>query len=123
MSAFGIGEINVICSDLDRSLRFYRDVCGFTVEAFEGRACHLRCGPHRVLLLPVAREAGEPVPYGSRPTISFDLIADDIAEAARRFAGHGAEFAMPWEPGAVSFHVRDPDGLVLEVIDRAALSE
>lgn len=113
---FSLGEINVICTDLEQSIAFYRDVCGFEQGEYEGGGCHMRCGPHEILLLGVAASRATPTPYCSQPAISFDLRVNDIAAAYAHFQTHGATIDMAWEPGQPSFHVRDPDGLVLEIV-------
>lgn len=117
---FAIGEINVICTDIAASLRFYRDVLGFGVIGREGDCYHLDSGGRHVLLLPVAAEAGEDAPYCSLPTVSVDLMVDDIEAAFRHLQASGVRFEREWKPGARSFLIRDPDGLVWEVIGRAA---
>jgi catechol 2,3-dioxygenase-like lactoylglutathione lyase family enzyme len=117
---FAIGEINVICTDIAASLRFYRDVLGFAVIGQEGDCYHLDSGGRHVLLLPVAAEAGEDAPYCSLPTVSVDLMVEDIEAAFRHLKASGVVFEREWTPGARSFLVRDPDGLVWEVIGSAA---
>ena len=43
---FRMGETNIICTDLERSLHFYRDLLGFEALEPEGPAWHLECdGP------------------------------------------------------------------------------
>ena len=116
---FTIGEINVICTDIAASLRFYRDMLGFAVIGQEGDCYHLDSGGRHVLLLPVAGRSGDDEPYCSVPTISVDLMVDDIAAAFRHLKAGGVSFEREWTAGARSFLVRDPDGLVWEVIGRA----
>ncbi len=116
---FSIGEINVICTDVDKSLRFYRDVLGFEPVEEEGPARRLKYGSTYVLLLPVAGASGPPEPYCSVPTFSFDLLVDDIEAAYNYLEGKGVEFEEPLERGSRRFFVRDPDGLVLEVIEES----
>ncbi len=117
---FSIGEINVICTDLERSLRFYRDVLGLEVVGREGDAYHMRLGETAFLLLPVARTAGDRTPYCATPSFSVDLIVDDIGGAVEHLMSHGVEFESQWTPGNETAFVRDPDGLVLEIIQDGA---
>ena len=112
-----VGEINVICTDLERSLTFYHDVLGFEVTGEEGIAVHLRCGDQPFLLLPVAREPLPPTPYCSRPAYSFDFMVDRIDEAVAHLHAHSVAFESEWTPGDSHVFVRDPDGLVIEVIE------
>src|SRR5690242_8397443 len=113
-----IGEINIICSDAEQSLRFYCDGLGFELLEEEDAAYRLRCGSTVFLLLPFASAAPNRAPYCSVPEFSIDLMVDDIRAAHEHFAEIGAEFASQWESGDRSFHVRDPDGLVFEVIEK-----
>lgn len=112
---FTIGEINIICTDLERSLQFYCDVLGFEPLEREDPGYHLRCGDVRVLLLAVAT-SGEIMPYCSNPEISIDLMVDDLLEAYRHLTDHGATIVSEFEPNSDRFFIRDPDGLVFEVI-------
>lgn len=114
---FGAGEINIICSDLERSLAFYRDLLGFVLIERDGIACRLGCGNTRFLLLPVAESPLPRKPYCSAPTVSVDLMVDDIEKAYKYFQENDIEFETDWEPGSPRFFIRDPDGLVLEVIE------
>jgi len=116
---FSPGEINILCTDIRRSLHFYVDVLGFDVVEEEDGCYHLRCGGMLFLLLPIARQPLERQPYGAVPAFSADLLTPDLEAAYRHFASHQVVFERPWEPGARSFIIRDPDGLVWEIIQRA----
>lgn len=116
---FKTGEINIICFDLERSLAFYRDILGFGLVEREGIACRIRCDNTYFLLLPVAKAQNTHDSYCSKPTISFDLTVDDIEEAYKYLQEKDVEFEAEWEPGSLRFFIRDPDGLVIEIIDNA----
>jgi catechol 2,3-dioxygenase-like lactoylglutathione lyase family enzyme len=112
-----LGEVNVICSDMDRSLRFYRDVLGFEEGEHEGDvAVHMHCGGQQILLLAGASQAGPRHAYPAVPQLSFDVMTGDIAAAFDHCQSHSVEFVEAWKAGEVSFIMRDPDGLVIEVI-------
>jgi len=111
-----IGEINIICTDAERSLRFYRDLLGFEVVRREESAYHLQCGRHEFLLLPVAESESHRPRYCSTATFSVDILVNDITKAAESLRAAGVEFVSEWHPGDSHFFIRDPDGLVLEVI-------
>ncbi len=113
---FSPGEINIICTDIQRSLHFYVNVLHFEVVAVEDDCYHLRCGSYVFLLLPVARQPLEVSPYCSVPTFSADLLTPDLEAAYHYFLTHKIAFERPWKPGARSFIIRDPDGLVWEII-------
>lgn len=116
MIAMTVGEINIICTDLERSLTFYRDVLGFEAVAREDPGYHMRCGPVRVLLLAVAGAPGAVAPYCSRPEISIDLMVDNLQDAFLLLKARNVTFVSEFEPDADRFFIRDPDGLVFEVI-------
>ena len=111
-----IGEINIICTDLERSLRFYHDLLGFELLEPEGPAYHLQCGGHRFLLLGVAERGHDRQAYCERAEFSLDLLVEDLADAKQRFEEAGVDFVTEYEPSADRFFIRDPDGLVLEII-------
>lgn len=114
---FTPGEINVICTDLERSLSFYQDVLGFEVVEREGPAAvHMRCGDLPFLLLAVSGSPLPSVSYGDIPTISFDLIVQDITETVLHLQSCAVVFESLWRPGDSHVFIKDPDGLVIEVI-------
>ena len=119
MNAFvTIGEINIICTDLDRSITFYRDVLGFELLKREKLACHLRCGHINFLLLAIAQSRPPNLPYGRTPTFSIDLLVDDLTNVVAHFKAEQVEFVSEWAPNEKRVFIRDPDGLVFEVIQR-----
>jgi catechol 2,3-dioxygenase-like lactoylglutathione lyase family enzyme len=86
MSPTGIGQLHITVSDLDASLRWYRDVLGlphlFTVE---GRPmAFLQAGSVRLYL-----GATEGERYRSRPVVYYDV--DDVESAYAEVTGRGAE--------------------------------
>jgi catechol 2,3-dioxygenase-like lactoylglutathione lyase family enzyme len=110
-------ETNIICTDLERSLRFYRDVLGFTVDEREGPAAvHMHCVGRPFLLLAVAISPPMEVAYCEVPVISFDLLVGDIEEAVSHFNDHGVQFESPWSKEDSHVFIKDPDGLVIEII-------
>ncbi|MBK8023433.1 MAG: VOC family protein [Chloroflexi bacterium] len=109
------GEINIICSDVHRSLHFYGDTLGFLPTLDAEGFYHLRAGAAQYLLLPTARRRPPP---GSTPEFSMDLVVDNLREAYAYFQAHGVVFAQDWRDGAAMFAIRDPDGLPWEIIQR-----
>jgi catechol 2,3-dioxygenase-like lactoylglutathione lyase family enzyme len=114
---FNLGEINIICTDIERSLHFYQDVLGFEVTTVDDAvAIHLQSAGHPVLLLSTATSKTEAAPYASVPVISFDLYTDDLQVAIEYFQKHGVvieQSPSDTNPFAV---IHDPDGLQIEVI-------
>ncbi len=113
---FSTGELNIICTDMERSLRFYRDVLGFTVVGEEDGAVRLSNDGATFLLLPLAGRPADDAPYGSRAEISFDLEVGDLLAASRHFIANGVAFERPYAEGEPYFVVRDPDGLRIEIV-------
>lgn len=115
---FTIGEINILCTNAQRSLVFYRDVLGFEVMAEEHGAYHLRCGGMRFLLLPVAKEARALLPYCATSEFSIDLLVDHLDAVYTHLQFHNVTFVTEWKRNSDRFFIRDPDGLVFEVIQK-----
>lgn len=78
----------------------------------------MRCDNTYYLLLPAAKAQHTHEPYCSKPIISFDLTVDDIEKAKNYLQKRGVEFESEWEPGSPRFFIRDPDGLVIEIIEK-----
>jgi catechol 2,3-dioxygenase-like lactoylglutathione lyase family enzyme len=113
---FRPGEINIICSNLDRSVAFYTEVLDFQMLEREEPFAHLMCGAQSFLLLAVTNPKDAP-PYCSEPTISVDLYVDDIDAAVAHFEEMQVTIAREYDPEQKSIFIRDPDGLVFEVIE------
>ncbi|MBT7616643.1 MAG: hypothetical protein HN590_05090 [Calditrichaeota bacterium] len=48
--------------------------------------------------------------------MSFDLLVEDAKAAFDFFKEHSVEFEMELEPNGSYFFIRDPDGLVIEIV-------
>jgi len=112
----GIGEVNIVCTDAERSLGFYQDILGFDVTSEEDGCWHLTCGGVRFLLLPFATSREEHPSYCSEPVFSIDLIVDDLDAAKNHLESNGVEIMSDPAPNDSRILIRDPDGLVIEVI-------
>ena len=113
---FRLGPVNVICTSLERSLAFYRDVLGFELAEREEGFARLQCGDRALYLLEAEGAEPQSTPYCQVAAFSLDLEVEDIEAAFAHFQACGARFARELEPGGDSFFVMDPDGLVLEVV-------
>lgn len=111
-----IGEINVVCTDAEKSLRFYRDILGFEVLGEEGGCWHLACGETKFLLLPFAGSPRKPPKYCAEASFSVDLLVSDLQATKKFFESEGVDFVKEVSPNEERFFIRDPDGLVLEII-------
>jgi len=111
-----IGEINVICTNLEQSLIFYRDVLGFNVMGEEEGAVHLSCGNHAFLLLPIAKTRRELKPYETVTEFSFDLLVNDLKSASDYLKSKNVSFDKMYKEGESYAVIRDPDGLAIEIV-------
>jgi catechol 2,3-dioxygenase-like lactoylglutathione lyase family enzyme len=111
-----IGALNIVCTDLSRSLRFYVELLGFTLAEREDWFAQLRCGDREVTLLAVAKEPALPSRYCQRPALSFDLMVDDLASELARLRAAGVALADGPAPNEKRAFIGDPDGLVIELI-------
>jgi len=140
----GFNHASFTVSDMDRSLAFYRDLLGMTLEADrELQAPHISRitgfpGTHmRVANLRVAGLMLEMIQYrepaGERPAlrtcnvgnahVAFDV--EDLPKVCRELSARGVQFrsepvAIPSGPlqGGYVVYLSDPDGITLEFIQR-----
>jgi glyoxylase I family protein len=136
----GLHHAGLVVADLDRSLRFYRDLLGIpvrelvedgspTMRKLTGwpdrlvRIADLELGGGRVLELIQRVEHPEEPPTPGTDHIALEV--DDVREAWRRLtaAGHVARSepvtltdAGPYWTGATVVYVTDPDGTTVELV-------
>ncbi len=113
-----IGHVHLTVSDLDRALRFYRDVLGFDVTARYGAdAVFLSAGGyhHHIGLNTWAGRGAPPPPPGTNFAILFaDRAA--LAGAVRRVLEHGVPLEGASDHGvSEAVYLRDPDGNGIEL--------
>jgi catechol 2,3-dioxygenase-like lactoylglutathione lyase family enzyme len=141
----GIDHVGITVRNLERSLAFYRDLLGLRVIEISGgeedvgqilgipgariKAADLDAGDGRIFeLLEYVTAGGEAVPQRPNgpgcPHVA--LRVRDIAQVLQRLAraGHNPDGkpttitgAIAWE-GATVVYLRDPDGAVIELIQR-----
>lgn len=110
-----IGEINIVCSSIEASLAFYRDVLGFK-QLSEDQGCwHMSFNGVPFLLLPFAQPNNERPVYMSVPAISIDLVVADLGVARSFLSSKNVEIIDDSQDEGC-FFIRDPDGLVLEIV-------
>ncbi|HEX2031784.1 MAG TPA: VOC family protein [Actinomycetota bacterium] len=107
-------------ADLDRSIRFYRDVVGLRFKLRGVGYAEFETGPVRFGLFErskvpelVGREAGVPGPDGE-----VAILVHDVDAEARRLREAGVDILTgpvdrPW--GHRTLHLADPDGLIVEL--------
>ncbi len=123
---YGLLELVLEVQDLDRSLRFYRDLLGLreVVRWADPRAAAwLELGPHEVLGLWPAGSGGPGVGiHGARGGVHVHFAvytaAGSLPEWNRRLRAAGHEFeVVEFGQGSRSLFVNDPDGNVVELAD------
>ena len=146
MTVIGLDHVSVTCADLDRSLAFYHGVLGIPVrdrgvlagaeidvvlghDGVDGVFADLALGEGRTLeLLQYRRPLGAPIQIEvHRPGAGhLALRVDDVDALAERLreAGFAPGAAVTLDDprsfwhGARILYVQDPDGAVVELIQR-----
>ena len=110
------GETNLYVRDLDRAARFYCDALDFELVESEESYRKLRQGDFTLTLFK-AKSDEKAEPPGTRPSMSTDLLVDDLDEAVARVEACGGTVApvRDWEEGRFTLF-RDPDGISWELI-------
>lgn len=140
----GFHHSGVTVSDMERSLRFYRDTLGLTVVAdmepeadyparvtgFPGerfRIVYLRLPPHEHVLelIQYRTQAGERLPLATnRPgCVHVCFLVEDLPALHARLSRQGLPFVSPPVPitqgvnrGGYAVYLRDPDGVTVELL-------
>jgi catechol 2,3-dioxygenase-like lactoylglutathione lyase family enzyme len=148
MTVTRIDHIGVTVSDLDRALGFYRDLLGLRViadttvaepevaellglDSVQLRIADLDSGDGRIVeLIQYLEPKGRRISYESfdSATAHIAFTVDDLAALRGRLTVAGATMVSRRpitisEPGgafdgATCLYVRDPDGLILELVQR-----
>jgi catechol 2,3-dioxygenase-like lactoylglutathione lyase family enzyme len=148
MTVTRIDHVGITVSDLDRALGFYRDLLGLRViadttvvepevaellglDSVQLRIADLDSGDGRVVeLLQYLQPKGRRVAYDSSDsaTAHVAFTVDDLDALHERLTAAGASIVSRRpitisEPGgafdgAICLYVRDPDGMILELVQR-----
>jgi len=117
-----IGHVHLTVADVDRALRFYRDVLGFEVTTRYGRdAVFLSAGGyhHHIGLNAWAGPNAPPPPAGSTGLYHFAILFPDraaLAAVVRRVIDNGIVLEGAADHGvSEAVYVRDPDGNGVEL--------
>jgi catechol 2,3-dioxygenase len=117
-----IGHVHLTVADLERALRFYRDVLGFEVTATYGRdAVFLSAGGyHHHIGLNTWAGRGAPAPApGTTGLYHFAVLYPDrraLATAVRRVVAAGVPLEGAADHGvSEAVYLRDPDGNGVEL--------
>jgi len=117
-----IGHVHLTVSDLERAVRFYRDVLGFEVtQRFGSSAAFLSAGGyhHHIGLNTWAGEGAAPPPHGRTGLYHLAILYPDRRELARAFKrlfDHGMPIEGASDHGvSEAIYLRDPDGNGIEL--------
>ena len=126
-SPHGVLETSLYISDLDRAVKFYREMLGLRLiedkylEGGRGAALQVGSGPSVLLLFraELTIQGGILLPHGTTGAghVAFRIEAEEIPAWREWLRAHGVaieqEFAFGDNPPSIYF--RDPDGNVLEL--------
>jgi len=127
-AASGVVETCLYVDDLERSARFYEEVCEFKRLTGDDRFCALSVADRNVLLLFRRGATLESVPTqggtipahdgAGRMHVAFAIPAAAEGDWRQRLEERGIviESTVDWPRGGRSVYFRDPDGHLLEVI-------
>ena len=120
-----LAHVGVRATDLQKTIRFWRDALGLHVAATMPGCYDLTDGRNNYR---VFQYRGEPRPEhvrGLSDYLHVGVVVDDLSAAARRCTDLGFEIIWdgvsgghaydPNDPPSESFKVEDPDGIVVDV--------
>ena len=117
-----IGHVHLKVADLDRALRFYRDVLGFDVtQRYGSRAAFLSAGGyhHHIGLNTWDSEGGSPPPAGTTGLYHLAILYPTraaLADALRRLLANDVSLEGASDHGvSEALYLRDPDGNGVEL--------
>ncbi len=117
-----IGHVHLKVSDLDRALRFYRDVLGFELtQRYGDQAAFLSAGGyhHHIGLNTWESAGGTPPPPGSTGLYHLAIVYPtraELADALRRVLRAGIPLEGASDHGvSEAIYLRDPDGNGVEL--------
>jgi catechol 2,3-dioxygenase-like lactoylglutathione lyase family enzyme len=122
IEALGLSHVAIECSDLEKSLAFYRDTLGFEPYAALGGAAKLSIGNNTfVELFPLDGSAAD----GRSPIKHFSVAVESIESAAADLTAMGVEVRGPFTlnadnpelPTRAIAFINGPDGEEIEFVE------
>jgi catechol 2,3-dioxygenase-like lactoylglutathione lyase family enzyme len=113
--SFQVKALTIVCSDRDRSDRFYRTVLGAIALPGEIMCTWYRLGTFTFTLVPNG-EGRSPARFGTHPLNMLYLEVDDLELAVRHLDRHRVEVIQPSD--GQTMIIADPDGLPIEIWQR-----
>jgi len=120
-------DLGIICGDIQASLHFYQDLLGLesagTNPATTGAMHRLRFGGSDVKLIdPTQRPGGGPVGIDQQLGFRYlTFVVTNLDEVIQRLEAENIEFTRPKtvvRPGTTIAMVKDPDGNIVEFVER-----
>ena len=113
-----LGKVTLTIADLSRSLAFYRDTLGFTVNSIQPGRAELGAGGNTFLIL-VEQPGIAPRPSRTTGLFHFAILVptrEDLARSLRRLAEHGYPLSGASDHlVSQALYLTDPDGLGIEI--------
>ena len=117
-----IGHVHLKVADLERALKFYRDVLGFEVtQRMDNSAAFMSAGGyhHHIGFNTWESQGGKPPPRGSTGLYHIAILyptREQLADAVRRLIASGIMIDGAADHGvSEAIYLRDPDGNGVEL--------
>jgi catechol 2,3-dioxygenase-like lactoylglutathione lyase family enzyme len=117
----GVLEVALYVDDIERSVRFYQTLFGFSILGSDERLCALGIAGKQVLLV-CQRTASANLPLGSHDGEGHQHVAFAIPttefhawQTRLELQGVAVEEVRQWERGGRSLYFRDPDRHLIEL--------
>lgn len=117
-----IGHIHLKVSDIERALKFYRDILGFEVQQWYGNeAVFLSAGDyhHHIGLNTLESKGGKPAPQGHTGLYHFAILypsRKELAKAVKNLLDAKYHIDGASDHGvSEAIYLRDPDGNGVEL--------
>jgi catechol 2,3-dioxygenase-like lactoylglutathione lyase family enzyme len=120
-------DLGIICGDIQASLHFYQELLGLTSAgvnpATTGTMHRLRFGSSDVKLIDPTKRPGTG-PIGIDQQLGFrylTFVVTNLDEVIQRLEAEHIEFTRPKteiRPGTTIAMVKDPDGNIVEFVER-----